>query len=161
VTRSGRVPMFVPAMRESRHTEERIRFMIAPSSFSRAAPVATSFALHLAVVAALVAAGPAWIARTPDVIIQAGLIAEPPPPPPPPAREKPRVEKKIVQPPPKPVVPPRPTEPPRREVVEPPPEPAAPPPPAPVPAPRIESPPPAVAAETSPPADAAPRRRTE
>ena len=140
--------------------------MFAPSGFSRAAPVAASFGVHLAVVAALLSVGPAWTARPPDGVIQAELIAEPPPAPPPepekPKVEKPRPEKKIVKvEPPKPVVPPRPIEPPRREVVEPPPTPA-PPPPAPVPeprAPRVESPAAAVAAEA--PVDPTPRRRAE
>jgi periplasmic protein TonB len=139
--------------------EERIHSMIAPSTLSRAAPVLASFALHLAVGAALLAIGPAWTARTPTVIIDADLIPEPPPPEP----ERREPEKKIARPappPPKPVTPPRPIEPPRPQVVEPPPAPA---PPAPAPpAPRVESPPPAaVAAEPSAPVDPSPRRRSE
>ncbi len=135
--------------------------MIAPSTLSRAAPVLASFALHLAVGAALLAMGPAWTARTPTVIIDADLIPEPPPPEP----ERREPEKKIARPapPPKPVTPPRPIETPRPQVVEPPPAPAPPPVPVAPPAPRVESPPPpaAVAAEPSAPVDPAPRRRAE
>jgi len=140
--------------------EDRIHSMIAPSTLSRAAPVLASFALHLAVGAALLAMGPAWAARTPAVIIDAELIPEPPPPEP----ERREPEKKIarpVPPPPKSVTPPRPIKPPRPQVVEPPPT-TAPPPIPPAPAPRVESPPPAaVAAEPSAPADPSPRRRSE
>ena len=142
--------------------EDCIHSMIAPSMLSRAAPALASFALHLAVGAALLAMGPAWFARTPTVVIDADLIPEPPPEP-----ERREPEQKVARPappPPRPVTPPRPIEPPRARVVEPPPTPAPPPvPPTPAPpAPQVESPPlAAVAAEPSAPVDPSPRRRPE